>query len=78
MIMEEFESLTGYKPCKYQAETYETLAKGKSIIHRAPTGRGKSEAVFVLFEKEKCYNLYVVLSRALRLADRKVTQHEFI
>jgi|Deesub1362A_J573_1020465.scaffolds.fasta_scaffold02794_7 CRISPR-associated endonuclease/helicase Cas3 len=44
-----FKNLTNYEPYPHQRETYETLKKGKSIILRAPTGSGKSEAVFIPF-----------------------------
>lgn len=44
-----FKNLTGYDPYPHQIATYEALAKGESVILRAPTGSGKSEAVFVPF-----------------------------
>ncbi|MEO0294275.1 MAG: hypothetical protein ABIN61_08680 [candidate division WOR-3 bacterium] len=33
---------------------------------------------FPAFEKEKCYNLYVILSRALRLADRRAVEENLL
>ncbi|MEW6418532.1 MAG: DEAD/DEAH box helicase [Nitrospirota bacterium] len=44
-----FKTLTGHEPYPHQIETYEALKKGESVILRAPTGSGKSEAVFVPF-----------------------------
>jgi len=43
-----FKTLTGHEPYPHQIKTYEALAKGESVILRAPTGSGKSEAVFML------------------------------
>lgn len=45
----QFKTLTGHDPYPHQIETYEALARGESVILRAPTGSGKSEAVFVPF-----------------------------
>ncbi len=36
-----FKNLTGHDPYLYQIATYEALAKGESVILRAPTGSGK-------------------------------------
>ncbi|MBC7362874.1 MAG: CRISPR-associated helicase Cas3' [Candidatus Aminicenantes bacterium] len=44
-----FEKITGKKPYAHQQETYSVLADGQSVILRAPTGSGKTEAVFVPF-----------------------------
>jgi len=44
-----FKTLTGHEPYPHQIATYEALAKGESVILRAPTGSGKSEAVFMPF-----------------------------
>jgi len=41
-----FKNLTGYEPYPHQIATYEALKNGKSVILRAPTGSGKSEAIF--------------------------------
>jgi len=41
-----FKDLTGHEPYPHQIATYEALARGQSVILRAPTGSGKSEAVF--------------------------------
>ncbi len=46
---DDFERLTGRKPYPHQIETIDALRKGKSVLLRAPTGSGKSEAVFVPF-----------------------------
>ncbi len=37
-----FKNLTGHEPYSHQMETYEALAKGESVILRAPTGSGKN------------------------------------
>lgn len=47
--MDIFKKITGYNPYPHQIETYESLAKGESVILHAPTGSGKSEAVFLPF-----------------------------
>ncbi len=44
-----FRELTGHEPYPHQAATYEALERGEPVILRAPTGSGKSEAVFVPF-----------------------------
>lgn len=44
-----FEEIIGKKPYPHQEKTYEALSKGKSVILRAPTGSGKTEAAFVPF-----------------------------
>ncbi|MGQ9571308.1 MAG: CRISPR-associated helicase Cas3', partial [Thermodesulfovibrionales bacterium] len=38
-----------YDPYPHQLATYEALEKGESVILRAPTGSGKSEAAFIPF-----------------------------
>lgn len=48
-IITRFKDMTGYEPYPHQVATYEALARGESVILRAPTGSGKSEAVFVPF-----------------------------
>ncbi len=45
----QFKTLTDYDPYPHQIETYKALKSGQSAILRAPTGSGKSEAVFVPF-----------------------------
>jgi ATP-dependent helicase YprA (DUF1998 family) len=40
-----FKNLTGHDPYPHQIETSEALAKGESVILRAPTGSGKSEVI---------------------------------
>lgn len=49
MLIEEFKQLTGFGPAEHQAHCLEALAQGKSVILRAPTGSGKSEAVWIPF-----------------------------
>ncbi len=53
MTLEEFRAffkqITNNEPYPHQLKTFEELAKGNSVILRAPTGSGKSEAVFVPF-----------------------------
>ena len=52
MIFEKypiFKNLTGHEPYPHQIATYEALARSESVILRAPTGSGKSEAVFISF-----------------------------
>ncbi len=46
---DKFKSITGNEPYSFQIETYSALTKGESIILRAPTGSGKSEAVYIPF-----------------------------
>ncbi len=49
MVKEIFKKITGYDPYPHQIEIFEALSKGESVILRAPTGSGKSEAVFIPF-----------------------------
>jgi len=49
MIADIFKKITDHDPYPHQIETFEALARGESVILRAPTGSGKSEAVFVPF-----------------------------
>lgn len=42
-----FKQITGNSPYEYQIEIYRALAEGQSVILRAPTGSGKSEAVYI-------------------------------
>lgn len=44
-----FERICGFKPYRHQLMTCNALLEGKSVLLRAPTGSGKSEAVFVPF-----------------------------
>lgn len=46
---ELFRSATGFAPYAHQTAAYEALAQGRSIVLRAPTGSGKTEAVSVPF-----------------------------
>ena len=50
-IEDEFKTITGFEggPYRYQKDCMEYISEGKSIILRAPTGSGKSEAVIVPF-----------------------------
>lgn len=45
----EFNSLIGKEPYPHQIKTAKALLEGKSVILRAPTGSGKSEAVIFPF-----------------------------
>jgi len=47
--VEHYRKTTNIEPYPHQVKTYEALEQGKSIILRAPTGSGKSEAVFIPF-----------------------------
>ncbi len=49
MVNEIFKRITGYDPYPHQIEIFEALSRGESVILRAPTGSGKSEAVFIPF-----------------------------
>lgn len=49
MLDEQFKSITGFRPAEHQARCLEALASGKSVILRASTGSGKSEAVWIPF-----------------------------
>lgn len=44
-----FKQILEKEPYPHQVETFTILEKGKSVILRAPTGSGKSEAVFIPF-----------------------------
>lgn len=44
-----FEFLVGHPPADHQRECAQALAKGESVIVRAPTGSGKSEGVWIPF-----------------------------
>jgi CRISPR-associated endonuclease/helicase Cas3 len=48
-IFEHYLNITLADPYPHQVETYKALQEGRSIILRAPTGSGKSEAVFLPF-----------------------------
>lgn len=48
-IKDEFRLITGLKAYPHQQETIEYLSQGKSVVLRAPTGSGKSEAVIIPF-----------------------------
>ncbi|MGQ9648303.1 MAG: CRISPR-associated helicase Cas3' [Thermodesulfobacteriota bacterium] len=49
-IQKEFRSITGFEaPSKHQEQTTRHLLEGKSVVLRAPTGSGKSEAIVVPF-----------------------------
>lgn len=49
MLDEEFKAITGFHPADHQSKCAKALVKGKSVILRAPTGSGKSEAVWIPF-----------------------------
>ena len=42
-----YKSVTNNDPYPHQVDTYKALKEGQSVILRAPTGSGKSEAVFM-------------------------------
>lgn len=65
MMDEQFQSLTGFHPAKHQRECAEFLAQGKSVILRAPTGSGKSEAVWLPFLYLRGENLPMRMIHAL-------------
>lgn len=44
-----FKDITGNIPYPHQEATYEALKRGESVILRAPTGCGKSEAAYIPF-----------------------------
>jgi len=44
-----YQYLLDFRPYPHQIAVYKALAKGHSVILRAPTGSGKSEAVFASF-----------------------------
>lgn len=46
---DQFESITGFRPAEHQRLCAEALAEGRSVILRAPTGSGKSEAAWIPF-----------------------------
>jgi CRISPR-associated endonuclease/helicase Cas3 len=48
-LHDEFLQLTGKEPAPHQLKCAEHLSNGKSVILRAPTGSGKSEAVWLPF-----------------------------
>lgn len=65
-----FKQLTGKIPYHHQEQAYEALSAGHPLIIRAPTGSGKSEAVFLPFLMHRCETLpsrliYVLPTRAL-------------
>jgi CRISPR-associated endonuclease/helicase Cas3 len=48
-LEEQFKSITGFPPAEHQRQCAAALSSGKSVILRAPTGSGKSEAVWIPF-----------------------------
>lgn len=42
-----YKTITNNDPDLHQVDTYKALKEGQSVILRAPTGSGKSEAVFM-------------------------------
>lgn len=49
MVIKAFRKLTGHSPYEYQKEAMDNLLEGKSLIIRAPTGAGKTEASLIPF-----------------------------
>ena len=50
-IKQWFKEIAGFVPYPYQIEIFQLLQEGKSVLLRAPTGTGKTEAVLVPFLK---------------------------
>ena len=48
-VFDHYQTVTHARPYPHQIETYKALEAGQSVILRAPTGSGKSEAVFMPF-----------------------------
>lgn len=48
-IGEFFKEITGFNPYPFQLKAIKSIIDGKSIILRAPTGSGKSEAILIPF-----------------------------
>ncbi len=48
-IKEEFKKLIGFYPYPFQEKVFQAILEGKSVILRAPTGSGKSEAILAPF-----------------------------
>lgn len=76
-LAESFERATGHVPAAHQLECANHLTQGRSVILRAPTGSGKSEAVWLPFLLNRNASLpyrmiHVLPRRALanQLADR--------
>jgi CRISPR-associated endonuclease/helicase Cas3 len=76
-LTEHFQRVTGHPPAPHQIECAEHLARGRSVILRAPTGSGKSEAVWLPFLLQRGNSLpyrmiHVLPMRALasQLAER--------
>ncbi len=63
-----YKKITDYDPYPHQIETYEALAQKQSVILRAPTGSGKSEAVFIPFVdlRGKCLPHRMIYSLPMR------------
>lgn len=62
-----YNRLLGYFPVRHQQEAWDLLSQGKSIIIRAPTGSGKTEAVVLPYLKYGGINLPGRLIYALPL-----------
>ena len=48
-IKKFFEEITGFKPYEFQEKVMRAVLNNKSVILRAPTGSGKSEAILIPF-----------------------------
>ena len=48
-FVSSYKKITGFEPYPYQIKAFQFLSQGRSVILCAPTGSGKSEAVFMPF-----------------------------
>jgi len=51
-VFDYYQTAIHAKPYSHQFDTYKALEVGQSVILRAPTGSGKSEAVFLPYTIE--------------------------
>jgi len=48
-VQNAYRKILGVEPYEHQKEAWDALTQGKSVVLRAPTGSGKTEAVFLPF-----------------------------